>query len=131
MVTLRLAALTVMVLLIAAPAQAQTVSGKLAPGSAKLPRSAKQGEAQVLALGIDTLAYGASSRVARNGAYKLRLPAGKWALRTSIAALGAPYAAFTSAAIVTRAGQRRTLPLTAKRFKKPRAKTRRRSARAR
>ena len=119
-----------MLLLIAAPAQAQTVSGKLAPGTAKLPRSAKQGEAQVLALGIDTLAYGASSRVARNGAYKLRLPAGKWALRTSIATLGEPYAAFTSAAIVTRAGQRRTLPLTAKRFKKPRAKKKKRRPRA-
>jgi hypothetical protein len=96
------------------------VSGKVAPGSAELPRSAKQGEAQVLALGIDTLAYGAASRVARNGAYKLNLPAGKWALRTSIAVLGEPYAAFTSAAIVTSSTGRRSLPLTAKKFKKPR-----------
>jgi hypothetical protein len=123
--TLRLPAATLALLaVLAGPASAGTVSGKLAPGSAKLPRSAKAGEAQVLALGIDTLAYGDASRVARNGAYKLDLPAGKWALRTSIAVLGEPYAAFTSAAIVTKAGGRRSLPLTAKKFKQPRKKKR-------
>ena len=130
MVTLRLAAADGDVLLVAAPAQEQGVSGGRAPGTAKLPRSAKQGKAQVLALGIDTLAYGAGSRVARNGAYKLRLPAGKSALRTSIATLGEPYAASSTAAIVTRAGQRRTLPLTAERGKKPRAKNQKRRPRA-
>ncbi len=110
--------------LLAGPASAGTVSGKLAPGTAKLPRSAKAGEAQVLALGIDTLAYGDASRVARNGSYSLDLPAGKWALRTSVAVLGEPYAAFTSAAIVTKATGRRSLPLTAKKFKKPRKRKR-------
>jgi len=55
----------------------------------------------------------------------LRLLAGKWALRTSIAVLGEPYAAFTSAAIVTKATGRRALPLTAKKFKKPRKPRRR------
>jgi hypothetical protein len=125
--TLRLAAVTLAALaVLAGPASAGTVSGRLAPGSAKLPRSAARGEAQILALGIDTMAYGAAARVARTGAYRLELPAGKWALRTSIAALGRPYAAFTSAAIVTRATGRRTLPLTARRFKRPRRKAHRR-----
>ncbi len=112
-------------LLVAAPASAAgpaTISGELTPGTAKLPRSAKKGEAQVLALNIDSMAYGAAAPVGRNGRYKLRLPAGKWALRSSVVELGKPFAAFTSAAIVTRPGQRRSLPLTLKRFKKPRKK---------
>ena len=69
MVTLRLA--VAITLLWAAPTTAGTVSGKLAPGTAKLPKSAKAGEAQVLALNIDTLAYGGASPVARNGRYSL------------------------------------------------------------
>ena len=116
-------------LLIAAPASAAgpaTISGELTPGTAKLPRSAKKGEAQVLALNIDSMAYGAAAPVGRNGRYKLRLPAGKWALRSSVVELGKPFASFTSAAIVTRPGQRRSLPLTLKRFKKPRKKSKRR-----
>ena len=55
-------------------------SSRRAPRSCR--SSAKAGEAQVLALGIDTLAYGDASPVARNGTYSLDLPAGKWALRT-------------------------------------------------
>jgi hypothetical protein len=116
-------------LLCAGPAPAAdpaSVSGKLAPGTAKLPRSASRGHAQVLALNIDTMAYGAAASVSRDGRYKLRLPAGKWALRSSVVTLGQPFASFTSAAIVTRPGQRRTLPITLKRFKKPRKKGNRR-----
>jgi hypothetical protein len=64
--------------------------------------------------------------VSRRGRYKVNLPPGKWALRTSVVAMGQPFASFTSAAIVTRAGQRRSLPLTLKRFKKPRKRVRRR-----
>src|SRR6478609_1548034 len=121
MMTLRLA--VAFTLLLASPATAGTVSGKLAPGTAKLPRSASTGRAQVLALNIDTMAYGAAAPVARNGKYSLlNLPAGKWALRTSVGALGKPFAAFTSAAIVTKPGQRRSVALTLKRSKKPRAK---------
>jgi hypothetical protein len=74
----------------------------------------------VLALNIDTMAYGAASAVTRSGKYSLNLPAGKWALRTSVVALGKPFAAFTSAAIVSKPGQRRSVPLTLKRSKKPR-----------
>ncbi len=123
MVTLRLAA--ALFLLWTSPALAGTVSGKLAPGTAKLPKSASTGRAQVLALNIDTMAYGAAAPVARNGRYSLlNLPAGKWALRTSVVALGKPFAAFTSAAIVTKRGQRRSVPLTLKRSKKPRRKKR-------
>jgi hypothetical protein len=103
-----------------------TVSGKLASGTAKLPESASRGEAQVLAMNIDTAAYGGASEVTRRGRYKLTLPAGKWALRSSIVALGKPFVSFTSATIRTRSGQRRKLPLTLKRFKKPRKRVRRR-----
>ncbi len=116
------------VLLSVAPAAAAgpaTITGELTPGTAKLPKSASKGEAQVLALNIDSMAYGGAAPVGRNGRYKLRLPAGKWALRSSIVELGKPYASFTSAAIATRSGQRRTLPLTLKRFKKPRKKRKR------
>ena len=119
-------------LLIAAPAAAAgtaTISGELAPGTAKLPKSARKGEAQVFALNIDTMAYGAAASVSRKGRYKLSVPAGKWALRSSVVELGKPYAAFTSAAIVARSGQRRSLPLTLKRFKKPRKKRKRRRRR--
>ena len=38
---------------------AETVSGKLGAGTTKLPKSAKAGRAQVLAVNIDTMAYGA------------------------------------------------------------------------
>jgi hypothetical protein len=112
--------------LAAAPAAGAdgVVSGRLEPAAAKLPRSPSRGEAQVLAMNIDTAAYGAASRVSRRGRYSLRLPPGKWALRTSIVARGKPFASFTSAAIVTRSGQRRALPLTLKRFKKPRKRKR-------
>jgi hypothetical protein len=103
-----------------------TVSGRLAGGTAKLPKSASKGEAQVLAMNIDTAAYGGASEVNRRGRYKLRLPAGKWMLRSSVVALGKPFVSFTSAAIATRSGQRRTLPITLKRFKKPRRRVKRR-----
>ena len=103
-----------------------TVSGKLGSGTRKLPKSASKGQAQVLAMNIDTAAYGGAAQVSRRGRYRLRLPAGKWALRSSIVALGKPFVSFTSAALKTRSGQRRTLPLTLKRFKKPRKKTKRR-----
>jgi hypothetical protein len=102
------------------PAMAATVSGKLATGTSKLPRSAKTGEAQVLAMNLDTSAFGAAAEVDRSGRYKLELPAGKWALLSSSVALGKPFTSFLSAAIVTRAGQRRTLPLTLKKFKNKR-----------
>ena len=104
MVTLRLA--VVLTLLLAGTAEAAgtgVIEGTLTTGSAKLPASASRGEAQVLALDLDSLAYGAAAPVARSGRYRLTLPPGKWALRTSVAAFGKPYAAFTSAAIVTRA----------------------------
>jgi hypothetical protein len=104
-----------------------TLSGKLAGGTAKLPKAASKGQAQVLAMNIDTAAYGAASQVSGRGGYKLSLPAGKWALRSSIVALGKPFVSFTSAAIVTRSGQRRSLPRTLKRFKKPRKRVKRRS----
>jgi hypothetical protein len=100
------------------------VSGKLTPGTAKLPKSASKGQAHVLALSIDTAAYGGAATVSRSGRYSLRVPPGKWALRTSVVVPGQRLAAFTAAAIRTRAGQRRTLPLTLKRFKKPRKKQR-------
>ena len=103
-----------------------TVSGKLGSGTRNLPKSARKGQAQVLAMNIDTAAYGGAAQVSRRGRYKLRLPPGKWALRSSVVALGKPFVSFTSAAIKTRSGQRRTLPLTLKRFKKPRKKTKRR-----
>jgi hypothetical protein len=105
----------------AAPAPA-TVLGKLSTGTTKLPRSAKTGQAQVLAMNIDTRAFGDVAQVDRSGRYKLELPPGKWALLSSVVTLGTPFASFLSAGIVTRAGQRRTLPLTLKKFKKPRKK---------
>jgi hypothetical protein len=88
MVTLRLAAGIVATLAFASPAAAETISGKLASGTAKLPKSASAGQAQVLALDIDTMAYGGAASVGRNGSYKLSLPAGKWALRTAVEVLG-------------------------------------------
>jgi hypothetical protein len=113
----------------AAPA---TITGKLAPGAVKLPKSARKGSAQVTAMNVDTLAFGAAAQVGKRGRYKLKLPAGKWALRSSVVALGKPFASFPSARIVTRPGKRRSLPLTLKRFKHPRrAKTKRRHHRAR
>jgi hypothetical protein len=109
-----------------APAEAAqgpaTVSGKLGTGSAEVPRSARTGQAQVLAMNIDTRAFGDAAQVDRSGRYALELPPGKWALLSSVVALGRPFASFLSAGIVTRAGQRRTLPLTLKRFKRPRKK---------
>ena len=61
-------------LLIATPAAAAgtaTISGEIAPGTAKLPKSARKGEAQVLAMNIDTLAYGGAASVSRKGRYTL------------------------------------------------------------
>jgi hypothetical protein len=101
----------------AAPA---IVGGKLEPAAAKLPSSAKGGSAQVTAMNVDSGAYGDADTVGRDGRYSLKLPPGKWALRTSVVAEGRPYASFLSAAIVTKPGQKRTLPLTLKKFKKPR-----------
>lgn len=125
---------TLAALLVAGPAAGAapaTVSGELSAGSAKLPKSAKKGHAQVMALNIDTAAYGAAADVTPGGRYTLKLPPGKWALLSSIVTPGSPFVAFTSAAIVTRAGQRRALPLTLKRFKKPRKPRRRRRHRPR
>jgi hypothetical protein len=111
----------------ATPAPA-TVFGKLSTGAAKLPRSAKTGQAQVLAMNIDTRAFGDAAQVGRSGRYKLELPPGKWALLSSVVTLGTPFASFLSAGIVTSAGQRRTLPLTLKKFKKPRKKVKRKAS---
>jgi hypothetical protein len=105
----------------AAPAR---VTGTVESGSVSLPKSAKAGRAQVQAMNIDTGAYGDAATVDRQGRYRLDLPAGNWALRSSVFALDRPFASFLSAAIVTRAGQRRTLPVTLKRFKKPRKRAR-------
>ena len=113
-----------------APARAaapSTVSGKLSQGTAKLPKSGKKGRAQVIAMNVDTLAFADAATVDRRGRYKLTLPAGKWALRSSVVALGKKFVAFSSARIATRAGKRRSLPLTLKRFKKPRKRARRRA----
>lgn len=108
-----------------------TVSGTINSGTAKLPRSAKAAEAQVLAMNIDTGAYGDAAHVGKSGRYELKLPAGKWALRSSVLQLGRPFVSFLSAGIVTKAGQRRSLPLTLKKFKKPRkGKKAKRKARA-
>jgi hypothetical protein len=85
----------------------------------------------VLAINVDTAAFGDAAAVDRRGRYALELPRGKWALRSSVIALDRPYASFTSARIATKAGQRRSLPLTLKRFKKPRkARRKRRAGRA-
>ena len=108
----------------AAAAAPAVVSGKLESGAVKLPASASAGEAQVTALSVDTGAYGDAARVTRSGRFALELPAGKWVLQSSVVALGEPYASFLSARIVTRPGQRRALPLTLKKFKKPRRKRR-------
>lgn len=112
----------------AAPASAAAptvIKGKLSPGKVKLPKSARKGQAQVIAMNVDTSAFGGAAHVSRRGRYTLKLPAGKWALRSSVVALGKPFASFQSARIVARAGQRRTLPLTLKRFKQPRRVKRR------
>ncbi|MEO8689547.1 MAG: hypothetical protein ABI611_15215 [Solirubrobacteraceae bacterium] len=112
----------------AAPARAvapTVIKGKLSPGKVKLPKSARKGQAQVIAMNVDTSAFGGAAHVSRRGRYTLKLPAGKWALRSSVVSLGKPFASFQSARIVARAGQRRTLPLTLKRFKKPRRVKRR------
>ncbi|HZB76785.1 MAG TPA: hypothetical protein VE526_11215, partial [Solirubrobacteraceae bacterium] len=87
----------------AVAAEPATVAGKLAAGTVKVPASPSKGRAQVLAMNLDTAAYGGAAQASRRGRYELSLPAGKWALRTSIVALGKPFASFTSAAIVTRA----------------------------
>jgi hypothetical protein len=104
----------------ASAARPAIVSGKLKSAAAKLPKSAKNGSAQVMAMNVDTAAYGDADNVGRNGGYSLRLPPGKWALRTSTVGPGRRYSSFLSAAIVTKSGQKRTLPLTLRKFKKPR-----------
>lgn len=58
--------------------------GEVGSGTRNLPKSASKGEAQVLAMNLDTAAYGGASEVSPRGRYTLRPPAGKWALRTSI-----------------------------------------------
>ena len=115
----------------AAPARAAAptvIKGKLSRARSAA-EVARKGEAQVIAMNVDTLAFGAAARVSKRGRYTLKLPAGKWALRTSVVALGKPFASFPSARIVARAGQRRSLPLTLKRFKKP-LRVKRRARRA-
>jgi hypothetical protein len=112
----------------AAPA---TVSGTVEAGTSKLPRSARTGEAQVVAMNLETGAIGDAATVDRRGRYRLQLPAGKWALRTSVVALGKPFVSFLSAVIATRSGQRRSLPLTLKTFKHPRKKKKRKRHRPR
>jgi hypothetical protein len=118
----------------AAPARAaapSTIAGKLSRGAVKLPRSARKGAAQVIATNVDTLAFGAAAPVGKHGRYVLKLPAGKWALRSSVVVLGEPFASFPSARIVTRPGTRRSLPLKLKRFKRPHRGKKRRHRRAR
>ncbi len=110
----------------AGAAAPSTIGGELESGSATLPKSAKAGRAQVLAMNIDTGAYGDAAPVGRSGRYALQVPAGKWALLSSIVPLGKPSSLFLSAAIVTHAGEHRTLPLTLRQFKKPRRKKKRR-----
>lgn len=109
----------------AGAAAPSVIGGELESASAKLPKSAKVGRAQVLAMNIDSGAYGDTARVGGNGRYKLQVPAGKWALLSSVVPLGKPSKLFLSAAISTRAGEHRTLPLTLKQFKKPRKKRKR------
>ena len=75
----------------AAPA---TVTGKLGSGSVKLPKSPRKGQAQVIATNVDTSAFGAAAQVGKSGRYTLKLPAGKWALRSSVVARDKPFASF-------------------------------------
>ena len=112
-------------------AQPATVSGDLISAAAKLPGSAASGSAQVMAMNVDTGAYGDADNVGRKGHYVLSLPPGTWALRTSTVT-DSGYSSFLSAAIVAKSGQNRTLPLTLRKFKKPRKRHRkpRRPARA-
>jgi hypothetical protein len=108
-------------LLMAGPALAAKpaiVSGDLESGTAKLPSSAKNGSAEVMAMNLDTGAYGDAANVGHGGHYSLSLPAGPWAIRTS-AVSSEGYASFLSAAIVTKPGEHRSLPLTLRHFKKP------------
>lgn len=117
-----LVAVSVLLVLASAASAASPalVSGKLNSAAAKLPKSGKSGSAQVLAMNVDTAAYGDADNVGRNGRYSLRLPPGKWALLTS-SVMGGRYRSFLSAAIVTKAGQKRMLPpLALRKFKKPR-----------
>jgi hypothetical protein len=125
--TLASAALIVISVSIGVPAAAAApavVSGELSSAASKLPKSASNGSAQVLAMGVDTGAFGDADTVGKNGRYSLKLPPGKWALRTSVVAKGKRYASFLSASIVTRSGQSRSLPLTLRKFKKPRKRRR-------
>jgi hypothetical protein len=104
----------------ASAASPAAINGKLESAAAKLPKSAKAGSAQVLAMNVDTAAYGDADNVGRNGRYSLRLPPGKWALLTSTV-MGGRYRSFLSAAIVTKSGQKRTLPaLKLRKYRKPR-----------
>jgi hypothetical protein len=93
-------------------------------------RQAQAGRGQVAAIGEEQQRPGDGDEcrqrslrrrghVGRNGRYSLRLPPGKWALRTSTVT-GGRYRSFLSAAIVTKPGQKRALPLTLRKFKKPR-----------
>src|SRR5262249_21759787 len=103
----------------AAVAKPAIVNGELTPATAKLPSSPKSGSAEVMAMNLDTGAYGDAANVGRNGRSSLTLPAGPWALRTSTVTAQA-YSSFLSAAIVTKPGEHRTLPLTLRKFKHPR-----------
>jgi hypothetical protein len=104
---------------VAAPAPA-TIGGVVASGTTALPVGAKDGRAQVLALNPETGAYGGADAVDRRGAYRLRVPAGRWALLTTVFTLGDPVRQFLSASVTVRAGETRTLPVTLKSFKQPR-----------
>lgn len=100
------------------PAQAAKpaiVKGTL--GGAKLPK-ASAGVAGVRAVAIDTMAVRDADRVNRKAAYDLRVPAGKYALVTSIVQRGAAAKTVLSGVIRTRAGRTRKLKLSAKKAKR-------------
>jgi hypothetical protein len=105
----------------AAPA---TVSGVVNTPAAQVP-DPKATQTELLAMNLDSGIYGDGDSADRKGRYSLKLPAGKWAVRASVIDPDKKrYASFLSAAIVTRAGEQRALPLTLKQFKKPRKRKR-------
>ena len=121
-------ALSIAVLLVALGATASaapaTVSGVVNTPAAKAP-DPKATQTEVLAMNLDSGAFGDADTADRKGRYSLKLPPGKWALRSSLLDPDEKrYASFLSAAIVTKAGERRALPLTLKKFKKPRKRKR-------
>lgn len=107
-----------------ASAATATVSGTVTTPASKIP-SAKTSQANVLAMNVDSGAYGDADTADSRGRYSLKLQPGKWALISSLVVPGKRASSFLSAAIVAKPGQHRALPLTLKQFKKPRKKKRR------